>query len=399
MQHYFDKTAIALLSVAAFLLTLWRFGANQCLALVVIMVIVHRPWREALFSSRWLKTPVVLISLIFLGLAVLSVAYSQTPTVVKALQGITAYSKLLFLLVFPLVLQKNQYRKWLEQGLIYGVLVNVIISTLYYYHVPFVVKHLGPYFSMDISFSVNPLQLIYVVVMAIWLLTMRFFKREHHWQDALIFLVLLFYLWFINMERSGYLLFLALLLLLLLQQFGWKALLAGCIILPVLFWGFYIISPNVKARVDLGVHNVVAYHEAASSTAIGVDNSLGLRLAFAKESFDVIKDHPWFGTGIGSFRYVYAKLYASQAQTVKVNDPHNAYIYVAFELGLVGLLIYLAWLRAIWKLTGSLPIKERHLLQGVWLMFVVMGFTDSGLALNAIGISFILWTSLYSYVR
>ena len=62
---------------------------------------------------------------------------------------------------------------------------------------------------------------------------------------------------------------------------------------------------------------------------------------------------------------------------------------------MVGLAIYIAWLVSIFRWISRLPQKERYLLRGIWLIFVVMGFTDSGLPLNAIGLSFVLWLSLY----
>lgn len=392
---FFEKSAAILLVLALFLLTLWRFGTNQCLAILALMVLFYRPWRQTLFSKQWLKTPVILVSLIFIALCLIGVTYSEAPTIAKALQGITAYSKLLFLLILPLALQNTKYHKWFENALIYGVLVNVIISTLYYYQIPWAVQLFGPHMSMQITYTVNPLQVVYIVVMALWLLMTRLANREFTVPNILSFVLLLGYLWLINMERSGYLLFLALVLLFLGQQFGKKATIIGCIILPLLCDGLYFAVPNIKARVDMGIHNITAFQQASSVMDIGVDNSWGLRVAFAKESWEVIKDHPVLGTGTGSFRYVYAEKYPTQAETVKINDPHNAYVYVAFEFGLIGLIVYLAWLYAIWMLTTRLALRDRHLLRGIWLIFVVMGFTDSGLPLNAIGISFVVWISIY----
>jgi O-antigen ligase len=390
-----DIAAAILLTLAAFLLTLWRFGANQCFMIVAIMVILYRPWRKELFSWAWIKNPVLFIPLILIGLAVLSLSYTQAPVLGKALQGVTIYTKLLFLLLFPLALRAARYRKWVENGLIYGVLINVVLSTLYYAHVPGVFSLLAPHMSMDITYAVNPLQMIYIVALAIWILALRCVHREYHWNDIVILIVLMVYLWLINMERSGYLLFIALFLLLLAERFGIKAFLGGCVILPILLLGLYEVSGNIQSRVDLGIHNVMAFHQTENVGAIGADNSLGLRLAFTVESLKVIENYPLLGTGAGSFKFVHAALYPEQEKSFPANDPHEAYIYVAFELGLLGLSLYLAWLFAIWHFTGKLPPKEQQMVRGLWLMFVVMGLTDSGLALNAVGMSFVLFLSLY----
>jgi O-antigen ligase len=74
---------------------------------------------------------------------------------------------------------------------------------------------------------------------------------------------------------------------------------------------------------------------------------------------------------------------------MSVNDPHNAYTYIAFELGLVGLALYLLWLYQLWRVIELEP-KVKHLLHGVFWAFVVMGVVDSGLALNAVAVSFVV---------
>ncbi len=394
-----DQLAAGLLTFAVFTLTLWRFGTNQCLALLVLMVLFYRPWRQELFSWSWLKNPVILLALFFVGFCLLSVSYSETPRFADALKGVSAYSKLLFLGVIPIAFREARYRKWLENGLIYGVFVNVIISTLYYYQLPIIVHYFGAYMDHQISFTVNPIQMIYVAVMAIWLLAMRLLRREFHYGDVIVFAALLAYLWLINMERSGYVLFLALILLLLGQKFGKKAVFVGGLIIPLVLVGLYFAVPNIKFRLNEGIHNVLVYQQTENTAEMGVgdeiNNSWGLRLALATECIGIIKNHPILGTGAGSFKYVYGALYPAQQAATNITEPHDIYIYILFEFGLLGLTIFLVWLYAVLKWINTLPSGDRHLLQGVWLMFVVLGFTDSSLILNAVGLSLVVWISLY----
>jgi len=390
-----EYIAVALFMFTAFNITLWRFGANQSIAVLALLVIFYRPWRRELFSLQWLKTPVLIWSGVFIIWCIISLSYSEAPNLAKAAQGITMYSKLLFLLAIPIAFRETRYRRWVENALIYGVLINVILSVLYYYQFPAWITHYASYFSMNITFSINPLQMIYIVVMALWLLTMRICNREFAWHDVVVGVLLLAYLWLINLERSGFLIFIALFILFLGQRFGKKAVGVGLIAVPVFLGLLYFFLPPFQNRVNIGIQNIEAFQQTENVGTIGPDNSLGLRLAFTMESIPVIKDHLLFGTGVGSFRYVHAKLYPEQQKVFPANDPHEAYIYVAFELGMVGLAIYIAWLVSIFRWISRLPQKERYLLRGIWLIFVVMGFTDSGLPLNAIGLSFVLWLSLY----
>lgn len=391
-----ELLANVLLFFTLFFLSLWRFGANQCLALVVLLVLFFRPWRQQLFRSQHFKSPIIVCALLFFAWTIISLSYSATPSFSKAAQGLTMYSKLLFLLVLPLALHGLKYRRWLEQGLIWGILINAILSTLYYFKVNFIVEHLGRYFSINQTFSINPLQMIFIVVLACWILLQRILNREAHLPDMIIFIFLTIYLWFINIERSGYLLYLVLIFVALYQVMHKKGFFLGLILVPILILGLYEFSPNVKTRVDVGIINLQTVAPIQNFKEVSNDNSLGLRLAFVTETVVILKQHPLLGTGIGSFKYVNANMHGPMVNGSYPNDTHNAYTMVAFELGLIGLILYLAWLASIFHIIKKLPKVAGNLLRGVWWAFVVMGFTDSGLILNAVGLSFIIFVSLYA---
>ena len=70
-----------------------------------------------------------------------------------------------------------------------------------------------------------------------------------------------------------------------------------------------------------------------------------------------------------------------------INDPHNAYTYAGFELGLIGLALYVFCLYRLFPRVAKA--------QGVWWAFVLMGFLDSGLVLNAVALGFIALTGIY----
>jgi O-antigen ligase len=389
--------ASVLLFFAMFFLTLWRFGANQCLALLVVLVLLYRPWRKQFFCLKHFSRPIILFALLFLLWAILSLSYTEAPCIKTATHGLSLYGKLLFLLVLPIAMAERHCQKWVEQGLIWGVFINMILSSFYYFQWGFIIKHLGPYYSVNGVFSINPLQMIFVLVLACWMLLQRFINKEAHWSDVAIFVLLSLYLWLINIERSGYLLYLVLLVVALYQVMNKKGFVLACIAIPVLLIGLYEFSPNVKNRIDVGIANVQAFQQVQDVKEVAVDNSLGLRLAFFTESMTVIKMHPLLGTGIGSFKSVYTKMGGPSA--AGLNDPHNAYTFAAFELGLIGLALYLCWLGAIFHVIKKLPLKQANVLRGLWWMFVVMGLTDTSLILNAVGLGFIVGVSLYARER
>ncbi len=386
MQRFKNPEAwlTVFLALTLLLMSLWRFGANQCLMIAVALVILVPSLRRQWCTKAYLTQPVLLAIYVFLAWALITVTYSQASSVSHALEGIKGYAKLLLFVLLPWALTSARSRYWIEQGLICGVLINVILSTLYFFHL--FAGHLVPFISMNATFEINPLQLIFVVTVALWILAVRFFERHFSWSDVLIFGVLTVYLWGINVERSGYLLFVVLALV-LAWQYGskkWFAIVA-CL-LPILCVALYFGVPNIKARVNLGIQNIQAFTQVSNVTEIGVNNSLGLRLAFAEESIQEIKLHPLLGTGLGSFKAVYDRKYNLNTQEMKVQDPHNAYTLAAFELGLPGLCLYLLCLYLLFP-------KSRRA-QGIWWAFVVMGLLDSGFILNAVALSFVMLNRL-----
>ena len=70
-----------------------------------------------------------------------------------------------------------------------------------------------------------------------------------------ILLWLLYYLYFINYERTGMLVFFALVCLMLVQRLGWKALLYLIIGAPLLAALLFYVSPKVRQEVHVTIKN------------------------------------------------------------------------------------------------------------------------------------------------
>lgn len=391
---------VGFLALNAFLLTLWRFGANQMLILAALMVLFYRPWRIQLWDRSTWRSPLWIGILLLVSFAALRLIGTQALPFSKGLDTLNAYFKLFFLILLPIGMRSRigGGRFCIEQAFIFGVLLNVILSTLFYFHA------FNPFFShlfaaaflqgMNATFSINPLQLIFVVIVALWILALRLLNQPTHFLNLLLFLLLTAYLWFINIERSGYLLFLVLLLFLLWHTVNRKMFLSAVVLIPILFFAAYSGIPQMKARIDLGVQNVVSFYHAPDIEHIGPDNSLGLRLAFAAESLQVIQMHPVIGTGLGSFPTVYQQRFHQGGGTVHINDPHNMYTYVSFELGLIGLFLYLLFLVLLYQTIQRGEPTHRLLLTGLFWAWVVMGLTDTTILLNAVMGSFILIFSI-----
>jgi len=92
--------------------------------------------------------------------------------------------------------------------------------------------------------------------------------------------------------------------------------------------------------------------ERASITQLGSEFSTGRRTAIWKYSTLIIKDYPWFGSGIGTFKYNslrYQAKFLDQGENRSLypygiaEKVHNEYLQIWTELGIIGLLIFI-WL-------------------------------------------------------
>ena len=94
----------------------------------------------------------------------------------------------------------------------------------------------------------------------------------------------------------------------------------------------------------------------------------GERLQFYRNSLTLFSQAPVLGHGTGRFHEKYAEHVAGTKQVVTSN-PHNEYLMVGVQSGLVGLGVLVALLWALWRAASRWEGMDRWLAQGmvVWL--------------------------------
>src|SRR4029077_10250350 len=87
--------------------------------------------------------------------------------------------------------------------------------------------------------------------------------------------------------------------------------------------------------------------------------STGLRLEFYQNSLDIVAQHPFAGVGTGGFPVAYAKQVAG-TNKVKTHNPHNEFLHMATQVGILGVLLLIALFVSQWRLASSLrPLMDR----------------------------------------
>jgi putative inorganic carbon (hco3(-)) transporter len=147
-------------------------------------------------------------------------------------------------------------------------------------------------------------------------------------------------------------------------------------------------AANVNPVLDSRVTEVVADRLASATDRSSTNN----RLLLWERSVEFVQDEP-LGTGALGFREV-AVAGGITERGRPLENAHNAYVNVAVELGLVGLLAYLLWLaRVAWDVTAEWQRRRpetRGLVVGVGAAF--LGFAVQGLTLTQYRVQTILAT-------
>ena len=87
------------------------------------------------------------------------------------------------------------------------------------------------------------------------------------------------------------------------------------------------------------------WQDPAQETAVGSLSSLSFRQEVWRWTIVAIQDFPFTGIGLGSFRRVIRRLYPlGITPSYDVAHAHNIYLHTAVDIGLPGLIIYLALL-------------------------------------------------------
>jgi O-antigen ligase len=88
--------------------------------------------------------------------------------------------------------------------------------------------------------------------------------------------------------------------------------------------------------------------------------SVSARVDYWRAAVQSVREHPWMGTGPGTFQRPYARLKASDAEMARLT--HNDYLEQFSDSGIIGGASYAAWIglllvtmgRRVWHLEDSL---------------------------------------------
>ncbi len=194
---------------------------------------------------------------------------------------------------------------------------------------------------------------------------------------------------FMGWGRTGYLVLAILFLYYFVMTFGRRGAFFFAVLTAATVLAAYVTSATFEHRMNDFARQLMVWKPGQPS-----GDSVGERLEFYTNSIKLIRERPLTGSGTGSFPAVYARVAADRNMLATVN-PHNEYLLIAVQIGLIGLasLFYLFYRQ--WCYAGELvPRFYRDLARGLVLTFSIGCLFNSLLLDHTEGLLFAWLTAL-----
>ena len=270
------------------------------------------------------------------------------------------------LLVLPLLYSTEFSNKTIKIS-IFGFLLSMFISSIiaiaYNYEILQNPKNFT--WSAFLQYTEHNVFLAFALIISIYTIIRTKINRNFNMIICLFISVFMFSI-FTEGGKSGQIVFVFSSILLAFLYFRKKLKILFVSISSILLFSFIIYNTSdiVKHRFDFEIKNIKK----------GTDSSRKILLS---ETIKLIKANPIFGYGTGSFTDEFAIVNENTKRVINQNHktPHNNYLYVYFELGLIGFALLLL---VFYHQTKELYIKtDGNFLIIFPFMFLVIMFTDS----------------------
>ena len=165
--------------------------------------------------------------------------------------------------------------------------------------------------------------------------------------------------------RTGQLVLFALVLYSGYAWRGWRGFAITLVALGAVAAALVMTPGPFQARVDRTFKEAREWRDESSAR-----DPVSARLDYYRNSVRIIAEHP-LGVGTGGFPKAYEAIIRGTQSPPSVN-PHNEYLLIAVQIGIVGLIALLWLFYTQWKLAPTLPTAlEAHLARGLVIAFAI----------------------------
>lgn len=370
-----------------FVIPISTVGTNIILAIFIFLWVLEGKFKlkiRIIKEKKWIK-PLILLILFYIT-SFLFVGPQQ--------ETVFIFQRLPLLLVLPIFISSELRQKSLRQGVILFFIISFLSAVLSILDFDLIInikkilygeKH--KFISTFLKYNYHNIMLAFASILALQILVNHKTKKP-------VYLIILIFICslsiFLERGRAGQLIFLLFFVLQSIISFKKKPIYSFAILgfVLLLTLGATYQSQHFHKRVELT-------KQIIETNGVNAQGYTDVRYTFFKRSYKMIKTKPIFGHGAGTWKTLFNKKNSFQNPEIKEHlHPHNNYIYIWFELGVFGLITFLAifyfQIKELFK--KSYPIYRITL--PVILLFLM--FIDSYLFVFHITILYIYFYTIYS---
>ncbi|MDD2662032.1 MAG: O-antigen ligase family protein [Methylococcales bacterium] len=290
-------------------------------------------------KQSW-QQPVGKMIVLFVVWLLIGTIYADTDWHIKLIT-LLSWKKLLIAYVLLGIFQQREWQK----RFVYWYLIAMLIAAIIGFSLWFLDLQIRPSNGAEAGiFMTNHAtqSMAFVAALLCCIFLIPEFKdtpyRYYIWAAIGLFL---FNIFFISSARSGYLAVPFAATFAVGSIYGFRKLPHIAALVAVASLVFGLTSNTLQDRMKLAIDEQTNYQTSSAETSVGI------RVIFYKNTWELIKERPWFGYGTSSFKSVYSPLAATKSQDWRgggTADPHNQYLFVWLENGLFGLILFFAYI-------------------------------------------------------
>ncbi len=337
-----------------------------------LLALLKKPWCQGLF--------------LFFFIVLLTCFWGPASTYQK-IAIVKKYTKIIYLPIFVVGFRVAENRRFALYAFLTAMVLTCLVS---FAKASDMIDYNGPdpgqVFNNHI---ITGLMMSFAAYLALFFAIKE--RGKMRWMFASLFFMFSFQILFVSTGRTGYVCYLLLMILLMIQTLSWKKATAASLLSMLLFVVSYYHSAPMQFVVKQGIDNFHDYQQGH------INNPIGFRLQFRIFAKKLFLQHPWIGNGAGSYTYYFKKEdpvpawreMSNDVSFKKMYEPHSQYWLVLDECGLLGLGALLFFfgglLRESFRLHEMKPIAL-----AIILPFSMGCATDSLLFYSASGYFFLL---------
>jgi O-antigen ligase len=360
------------------------------IGVAILLWLLSNSYRDRILNIR--ENPVALWATVVFGMYLLGMLYS----IADRKDVLDALLKSAYLLLIPLFMaffREKKVRDLAIGGFLAASILVLILSYLIGLDLLPPIKLLKGNVDKPIVFKYH-ITHSFLMSFAAFLFALR--ARESRagryrvvW--SLLSSLAVYNVFFMIPSRTGQLVMLVLMIYFFFGWFRWCGLLLSAFILVSVVGAGLMTSSGSWYR---GYEKLVREYREWEPGRAQIGESAKLRIDFYRNSGGIIMENPVFGVGTGGFAKAYAAK-AGPSAFVYTDNPHNEYLLVAVQFGLVGLGVWLFLFFREWILVARLSaVFDRAVARGLVLAILAASMVSSTLFDHTERVFFVWFSAL-----